>query len=164
LAQNIALTQAVVATARAAGVSVEGELGEVGYANAQASRPTDPAHAKQFAEATGVDALAISIGNVHLQQSKLAQIDYDALAQIEALTSLPLVLHGGSGIGQQDRRRLAHQSSVCKFNIGTELRMCFGQSLRQSLAQQPLEFDRNKLLKATIAPLAKRTVELISTL
>jgi fructose-bisphosphate aldolase class II len=98
-----------------------------------------------------VDALAISIGNIHLQTEKAAEIDLSALRAIESMTSVPLVIHGGSGIPSTMRRNLAATSRVKKFNIGTELRMSFGQSLRASLAAQPDEYDRIKLLSPTIA-------------
>lgn len=150
LAENIALTASVVELAKSTGVSVEGEVGVVGYANGAASLNTSPEDAARFVRETGVDALAISIGNVHLQTDKAAEIDWAALKQIEALTNLPLVLHGGSGIPSDMRRRLAMESRVKKFNIGTELRMAFGRALRNSLQDQPREFDRIKLLGPTI--------------
>ena len=150
LAENIALTLQVVELAKMSGVSVEGEVGEVGYANGAASLNTSPEDAARFVRETGVDALAISIGNLHLQTEKVAEIDWDALRRIEALTNLPLVLHGGSGIASTTRRKLAQTSRVKKFNIGTELRMAFGAALKASLKNQPEEFDRIKLLTPTI--------------
>lgn len=149
--QNIALTARVVGLTKASNVSVEGEVGVVGYANGAASEFTSAAEASRFERETGVDALAISIGNVHLQSDKAAEIDLSALQAIEAVTRVPLVLHGGSGIASAIRQNLASTSRVKKFNIGTELRMAFGQALRQSLASQPEEFDRIKLLAPTVA-------------
>jgi fructose-bisphosphate aldolase class II len=150
LDENIALTAAVVELAKSRRVSVEGEVGVVGYANGAASAHTSPEEAARFERETGIDALAISIGNLHLQTEKAAEIDLVALRAIEAVTRIPLVLHGGSGIPSAMRQNLAAGSRVKKFNIGTELRMAFGQSLRKSLAQQPNEFDRIKLLSPTI--------------
>lgn len=150
LEENIALTARVVTLAHAQNVSVEGEVGVVGYANGQASARAPAEEASRFERLTGIDALAISIGNVHLQTDKAAEIDIAELRAIEAVTSVPLVLHGGSGIPTATRRDLAATSRVKKFNIGTELRMSFGQSLRKSLTQQPNEFDRLKLLSPTI--------------
>ena len=150
LEENIALTAKVVNLAHVHNVSVEGEIGVVGYANGQASARASAEVASRFERLTGIDALAISIGNVHLQTNKAAEIDIAALRAIEAVTNTPLVLHGGSGIPTATRRDLAATSRVKKFNIGTELRMSFGQSLRKSLAQQPNEFDRLKLLSPTI--------------
>lgn len=153
LADNIALTRQVVGAARAAGASVEGEVGFVGYADGRASRFTAPSDAARFADETGVDSLAISVGNVHLQQEKTEGIDVTALRAIEAATAVPLVLHGASGIAPATRALLAHQHRVRKFNIGTELRQAFGAALRRSLADQPSTFDRIEILTPTIAAL-----------
>ena len=150
LDDNINLTNRVVAIAKSASVSVEGEVGFVGYDNGAVSAPTSAEDAARFERQTNVDAIAISIGNVHLQTEKAADIDFAALSAIEAVTTVPLVLHGGSGIPSALRRKLARDHRVKKFNIGTELRMAFGQSLRDSLASQPEEFDRNKLLTPTM--------------
>jgi fructose-bisphosphate aldolase class II len=151
LAENIRQTQAIVQIAHAAKVSVEAELGYVGYAHGAASHGTDPVEAGVFARETGVDALAISIGNTHLMTAPGGQIDRKTLAAIQAACpGLPLVLHGGSGIPLAERRDLARNTAVCKLNIGTELRMAFGLALRQTLAAWPDEFDRIKILKATI--------------
>lgn len=164
LAQNIAETERVVALARRAGASVEAELGMVGYAAGAASTPTDPAQAAALA-ATGIDALAISIGNVHLMQAHDAVIDWPALRAIEAaVPGLPLVLHGGSGIAAAERKRLAQNSQVCKFNIGTELRQTFGAALRASVLRDPARFDRIALLSETIAPLRDAAQKLIEGL
>lgn len=151
LEENIKLTTEVVALAKKAGVSVEGEVGFVGYDNGTASSMTRPDDAAAFERHTGVDALAISIGNVHLQTEKQAMINFETLAAIEAVTTVPLVLHGGSGIAADVRRQLAHNHRVKKFNVGTELRMAFGSALRQTLSEHPREFDRNKILAATMA-------------
>ena len=153
--ENIALTARVVVMARAHGISVEGEVGFVGYSNGEAGRFTDPHEAQRFEVETGADALAISVGNVHLNTEKTNGIDVDALRAIEALTSLPLVIHGGSGIPLALRRTLAHTTRICKFNIGTELRMAFGSALRKSVKDQPGEFDHIKLLGPTIEELRK---------
>ena len=153
LTDNIALTRRVVSAAHPAGVSVEGEVGFVGYADGRRSRFTAPEEAAQFAAETGVDALAISVGNVHLQQEKTDGIDFTALRAIESATDVPLVLHGASGIPPATRSLLAHRHRVRKFNIGTELRQAFGISLRKSLADHPSSFDRIELLKPTIAAL-----------
>lgn len=153
LAQNIAETAAIADMAHAAGVSCEGEIGFVGYAAGAASDATDPAEAAQFARETGVDAMAVSVGNMHLQRDAGAELDEAALHAIEAVTDVPLVIHGGSGVPGAQRRRLARGSRSCKFNIGTELRQVFGSALRQTLADHPDRFDRVELLSATHAPL-----------
>jgi fructose-bisphosphate aldolase class II len=150
LAENIALTRTVVEAARSAGVSVEGEVGFVGYSGGKASAFTAADDAARFARETGADALAVSVGNVHLQTEHTDGIDLAALSAIEAVTSLPLVLHGGSGIEPAMRRLLARQHRVRKFNVGTELRQAFGAALRQVLAAKPGSFDRIEILRSTI--------------
>jgi fructose-bisphosphate aldolase class II len=164
LAENIALTRRVVEAARPAGVSVEGEVGFVGYASGRQSRFTAPEDAERFAAETGVDALAVSVGNVHLQTETSDGIDTAVLGAIEAVTTVALVLHGGSGIAPSLRRSLAHHHRVRKFNIGTELRQAFGRSLRQSLADQPECFDRIELLRPTIPALRAAAREVITNI
>jgi len=152
LAENIARTAQVANMARETGVGVEAELGFVGYAGGVASTGTDPAQVAQFWRETGVDALAISIGNLHLMQGAAAQIDLPHLAAITAAApALPLVLHGGSGIAPAQRRDLA-RTNICKFNIGTDLRMAFGLALRAAVNRDPARFDRVALLSETEIP------------
>jgi fructose-bisphosphate aldolase class II len=152
LQQNIDATAEVVALAHAAGVSCEGEIGFVGYAGGAASAGTDPVEAALFARETGVDAMAVSVGNVHLQQGHDAVLDRDRLRAIAARTVVPLVMHGGSGIAPADRADLAATGRVAKFNIGTEVRMAFGAALRLELARDPAVFDRIAILTATEGP------------
>lgn len=161
ISENIDITARIVEKAHSAGVSVEGEVGFVGYAEGAASAVTNPAEAARFGRESGVDAIAISVGNVHLQTEKTAGIDFDALAAIEADTQLPLVLHGGSGIPVDTREKLARETRVCKFNIGTEIRMAFGQALRKSIEAQKDSFDRLELLKPTIPAVRDATLGVI---
>jgi len=152
LSENIDMTARIVEMAKAARVSVEGEIGFVGYSNGESSASTLPEEAARFATESGVDAMAVSVGNVHLQQEKAAELDIEALRAIEAVTTVPLVIHGGSGVPVKTRRYLAKESKVCKFNIGTELRMAFGQALRTAVNQDPNRFDRVAILKETENP------------
>jgi fructose-bisphosphate aldolase class II len=158
LEDNIALSARVVAEAHRAGVSVEGEVGVVGYVGGAPSRATAPEDAARLERESGLDALAVSVGNIHLAEEKVAAIDCDALGAIAAATKAPLVLHGGSGIEAPLRRRLAQDHRVAKFNIGTELRMAFGAALRAYLVANPKSFDRIEMLSAT-APALKRTAQ-----
>lgn len=152
ISENIDMTAQIVEIAKAADVSVEGEIGFVGYSDGESSAGTLPEEAAHFAAESGVDAMAVSIGNVHLQQEKAAELDIDALRAIEAVTNIPLVIHGGSGVPVETRSYLAKKSNVCKFNIGTELRMAFGQALRTAVNQDPNRFDRVTILKETETP------------
>ncbi|WP_170361570.1 class II fructose-bisphosphate aldolase [Ruegeria arenilitoris] len=149
LRQNIDETAAIAEMAHAAGISCEGEIGFVGYSGGEGSNGTDPTEAAQFARESGVDAMAISVGNVHLQQNKEGGLDEDRIHQIDAVTDVPLVIHGGSGVPVEQRTRLARETSICKFNIGTELRMAFGAALREAVNSDPERFDRVTILKET---------------
>ncbi len=164
LQQNIDETAEIVALAHRAGVSCEGEIGFVGYAEGEASNGTDPAEAAQFAQQTQVDAMAVSVGNVHLQQEKSTGLDEGRIKAIEALTRVPLVIHGGSGVPAAQRSALANNSSICKYNIGTELRMAFGRALRDVLDADKNQFDRIAILKGTQAPLAEITRGVLRTM
>ena len=162
LEDNIATTKEIADLARSAGVSIEGEIGYVGYDAGAESRGTDPAEAARFAAETGVDAMAISIGNVHLQQTQSAAVDFDLLRAIEAATDVPLVLHGSSGIPVDVRRQLATQNKICKFNVGTELRQVFGAALRAELEAHPEQFDRVALLKPLEEPIQAAAEQVIA--
>jgi len=152
LAQNIDETAAVAELAHAAGISCEGEIGFVGYSGGENSAGTDPGEAARFARDSGVDAVAISVGNVHLQQDHEGGLDVARIRAIEAATDVPLVIHGGSGVPHAQRAELAATSRICKFNIGTELRMAFGAALRTAVAADPARFDRVAILKETHDP------------
>ena len=153
LAENIDQTARIAEMAHAAGISCEGEIGFVGYAQGEQSTGTDPGEAARFARDSGVDAMAISCGNVHLQQNREGGLDEDRIRAIEAVTDIPLVIHGGSGVPVAQRTRLARGSNICKFNIGTELRMAFGNALRDAVARDPDRFDRVQILSEVEAPI-----------
>lgn len=164
LSQNIEETARVVELAHDAGISCEGEIGFVGYARGASSQGTDVAEAAQFAKQTGVDAMAISVGNVHLQEQSGQGLNEDQIESIQAKTPVPLVIHGGSGVPPEQRARLARTTHICKYNIGTELRMAFGHALRQSVSADPDRFDRIEILKETHAPLVEATRPILRSL
>lgn len=152
LQQNIDETATIAEMAHAVGISCEGEIGFVGYSGGENSAGTAPEEAAIFARDSGVDAMAISVGNVHLQEDKEGGLDIPRISAIEALTAVPLVIHGGSGVPVAQRTALARGSKVCKFNIGTELRMAFGQALRDAVNRDATRFDRVTILKETHDP------------
>lgn len=164
LAQNIDETAAIAETAHAAGISCEGEIGFVGYSGGEGSAGTDPHEAAVFARETGVDAMAISVGNVHLQQDKEGGLDEPRIRAIEAVTEVPLVIHGGSGVPTAQRTTLARGSKICKFNIGTELRMAFGRALREAVNRDPSRFDRVQILSETQDPVTAATRQVLRAL
>ena len=161
LKENIKATSKIVKRAHDAKVSVEGEVGFVGYANGKSSEGTLPKEALIFAKETNVDAMAVSVGNTHLQTNKIAKIDLDKVKDIQNSISTPLVLHGGSGIPNSIRKKLARETNIAKFNIGTELRMSFGMALRKQVKNYPLAYDRLQLLKPTIPEITKITKKII---
>ena len=162
LAKNIDETAMIAEMAHIAGVSCEGEIGFVGYSQGEKSAGTDPQEAAKFACETGVDAMAISVGNVHLQQDKEGGLDTGRIKEIETLTNVPLVIHGGSGVPVAQRTQLATQSNVCKFNIGTELRMAFGEAMRNAVNCDSSRFDRVTILKETHEPMVMATRRVLS--
>jgi len=164
LNENIDETARIVEMAHSSGISCEGEIGFVGYANAEQSAGTDPSEAAIFAKDTGVDALAVSVGNVHLQENKDGGLDEPRIRAIEAVTQVPLVIHGGSGVPVEQRTRLARDSNICKFNIGTELRMVFGSALRTAVNADQDRFDRVSILKETHDPMVAATRQVLSAL
>lgn len=123
--ENVAITGKVVKYAHARGVTVEAEIGHVASnfnENDTEALYTSPEDAKAFAEASGCDSLAISIGTAHgvYKAKAIPEISFDTLAGIRAATDTPLVLHGGSGSGDDNLRRCAREG-ICKVNIYTDL-------------------------------------------
>jgi fructose-bisphosphate aldolase, class II len=155
LDENIRQTALIAELAHAAGVSCEGEIGFVGYAHGAASAGTDPDEAARFARETRVDAMAVSVGNVHLMTEAAGGLDRARIDAIALRCSVPLVIHGGSGVPVAERQRLARTTPICKFNIGTELRQVWGAALRAGLAGHPDRFDRIEVLRETHAPLVE---------
>lgn len=164
LDENIAETRRIAEMAHSAGISCEGEIGFVGYANGENSAGTDPEEAAVFARETGIDAMAISVGNVHLQENKEGGLDEARIAAIQAVTDVPLVIHGGSGVPVEQRARLAQTTNICKYNIGTELRMAFGEAMRAAVNSDPARFDRVAILKDTHDPMVAATRRVLAAL
>ena len=157
LNENIDETAKICELAHAAGVSCEGEIGFVGYYGGENSSGTDPEEASKFAKDTKIDAMAISVGNIHLQENNEGGLDEDRIRAIEEVTDVPLVIHGGSGVPVSQRTWLSQNSKICKFNIGTELRSSFGNALREAVNVDPERFDRVQILKDTHEPLVEKT-------
>ena len=161
LSKNINASLSIVKLAKSYKVSVEGEVGIVGYHNGKISEGTKVNEAKRFVDESGVDAIAISVGNTHLQTNKIAKIDIKKIIDLQNVINIPLVLHGSSGIGNAMRRKIAKTTNVAKFNIGTELRLIFGNSLRTNILQNKDVFDRLKILKPTIKEIKKVAMKVI---
>ena len=161
LSKNINASLSIVKLAKSYKVSVEGEVGIVGYHNGKISEGTKVNEAKRFVDESEVDAIAISVGNTHLQTNKIAKIDIKKIIDLQNVINIPLVLHGSSGIGNAMRRKIAKTTNVAKFNIGTELRLIFGNSLRANILQNKDVFDRLKILKPTIKEIKKVAMKVI---
>lgn len=126
---------AIVRHARNQGVAVEGEVGELPMGAGHAGQPTDAETAESFVAATGVDLLAVSVGNVHIQLGQPKGLDLDLLEQIERRLSIPLVLHGGTGI-TREALAAAIVRGVTKVNFGTYIKQRYLRAVRQTLARE----------------------------
>jgi fructose-bisphosphate aldolase class II len=164
LKKNIINTAEIAKFKKPYKVSLEGEIGIVGYNNGKISQGTNLHEAKVFANESGVDAMAISVGNTHLQTDKIANIDIHKIKEIQSLTKIPLVLHGSSGISYKMRKNIASKTNVAKFNIGTELRMVAGNALRKNINDNDKCFDRLQLLQPTIKKIKNQTKKVIKNI
>jgi ketose-bisphosphate aldolase len=139
-AENVRLTRKVVEVAHAAGVGVEGELGILPDATGEMvgheSCQTDPEQARRYVSETGIDALSVSIGNVHILTSGQAQIDLDRLAAIHRNVEIPLVIHGGTGFPEEAISQ-ALALGVAKINIGTVLKQAFFDGVTRAISNLP---------------------------
>ena len=164
LKENIKNTAKIAKLTKSYNVSLEGEVGIVGYQDGKISEGTNLFEAKKFANESGVDAMAISVGNTHLQTSKIAKIDINKIKNIQSVTNIPLVLHGSSGISYSMRKKIASNTNVAKFNIGTELRMVAGNSLRKNINNNINIFDRLQLLRPTVIDIKNQTKKIIKNI
>jgi ketose-bisphosphate aldolase len=145
--ENVRITQEVVRLCKPRGIPVEAELGHVGQGSEydlSKYHYTDPKEAVEFVKATGIDALAVAIGNAHGVYKGKPQINYPVLEAVEKVISIPLVLHGGSGIPDEDFKRII-KMGVSKINIFTELT----QEARDRLRN--IEPDKLDIFSATQA-------------
>lgn len=148
--ENVAITAAVAERAHAAGVYIEGELGEVGGkdgAHAPGVR-TDPDEARAFVAATGVDALAVAVGSSHAMTDRSASLDLDLIARLRDALDVPLVLHGSSGVADAVIAD-AVRAGMTKINVSTHLNGFFTRAIRSTLdADQKLVDSRKYLTPA----------------
>lgn len=150
--ENVALTLKTVEMAHAMGVPVEGELGTVGgkedthEVKDTEKSYTDPEEAKEYAERTGVDILAVGIGNAHGFYKGVPKLRFDILEKTRSLVSVPIVLHGASGIPDEDVKK-ATGLGICKVNFATELRDAFSKGVKAYLAEDPDVYDPKKYNK-----------------
>jgi len=150
-AENVRNTREVIRMAHARGVLVEAEIGRLPGreenidVSAMDALFTDPREAKAFWEETGADLLAISFGTAHGFYKSKPCLNFDVIRRTRELTDAPLVMHGGTGVPDEDVRT-AISCGVKKVNIGTELKHAYVSALRESLASLPKEIDPRKIL------------------
>ncbi|WP_445527590.1 ketose-bisphosphate aldolase [Streptomyces cyslabdanicus] len=151
-AHNLAATSAAAAWAHAQGLWIEAELGEVGGKNGapplDAHAPgarTDPAEAHAFVTGSGVDALAVAVGNTHAMTERTAALDHDLIKRLAGALDVPLVLHGSSGVPDGELAA-AVTGGIAKVNVGTALNIAMTGAIRDFLAAHPEAVDSRKYL------------------
>lgn len=148
---NIAQTKETVKMCRPLNISVEAELGHVGqgedYSSDGSDHFTKPEEAKKFVEETGIDCLAVAIGTAHGRYHGTPHIDFDLLKQITNVVDIPLVLHGGSGTGDENLRK-AVKNGIQKVNLATELVVAVKEELETFI--QDKNFDKWQLIPSFI--------------
>lgn len=159
LSENIALTSRVVQACHPGGVPVEGELGKVGGKEddllGDDSNPyTDPAEAKLFVEQTGVDYLAIGVGTAHGVYKGIPRVNTDLIAVIRDIVHIPLVLHGTSGV-PDEQVAAAIRNGICKVNYATDLRIAFTRGVKEFMAAEPEAFDPKKYCRQGMSEVQK---------
>ena len=152
-AENVQLVKKVVEVAHSVGVTVEGELGKIGGTeddlsiNEREATFTVPEEALDFAEATGIDILAIAIGTAHGEYKGEPKLDFERLSAIHKLISIPLVLHGASGVPDEAVRE-AIRRGICKINIATELKVPMARAIQKCFSENPHENDPRNYMGA----------------
>ncbi len=161
LEENIKNTKQMALFAHKKGCSIEGEVGSVAYTDIEGTRTeyTKADEATEFAEKSGIDALAISIGSIHRSMEKNAKIDYERLQTIEKNLNLPLVMHGTTSLKDKDILKLK-KTQFAKFNIGTSLRLAYANEMRKILTTTEI-FDRLQLDKKVYEAVKKEAQKAI---
>ena len=164
--KNLADTAEIVRIAHAMGATVEGEIGHVGEASTNDGALTDlyttPEEAVSFVEATGVDALAVAIGTAHGVYKARPRLDIVRLQEIRAALDTPLVLHGGSGLSDEDFRNTI-AAGIAKVNIFTDLCIAGTQAMRRGLEQGANYLDIRSARVEAIRQSVCRKIELFGS-
>ena len=163
--ENVAASRRMAELCRSYGATIEVELGEVGgkdgvHAPGVRTRPDE---AKTFVDETGVDLLAVAVGSSHAMTTRTAQLDFDLIQEIAATVSVPLVLHGSSGVSDPDLQS-AVRAGMKKINIATHLNHVFTDEVRALLAAEPTLVDPRKYVKNARKAVAQETARLIRLL
>lgn len=164
-AENVERTAAVVRAAHARGVWVEAELGEIGGkdgVHAPGAR-TDPAEAAAYVGATGIDALAVAVGTSHAMTERTAALDLPLIRALRATVPVPLVLHGSSGVPDDELGR-AIDAGMTKINIATHLNHVYTDAVRAWLDANPSKVDPRHYQGAGRAAIAAEVTRLLGVL
>ena len=160
--QNRAVTAQVAHWCQDAGIAIEAELGEVGGkdgVHAPGAR-TDPDDAAVFVADTGVDLLAVAVGSSHAMTSRNAELDLDLITRIAATVPVPLVLHGSSGVSDENMSR-AIEHGMTKINVSTHLNHVFTSTVREVLAEKPELVDTRKWTKPAATAMEQEVARLL---
>ncbi len=162
--ENIALTRSVVDMA--GDLPVEAELGTVGGKEdghkAQAQY-TDPREAAEFVTRTGISSFAVAIGTAHGVYKGEPKLDLNRLSEVRAAVDVPLVLHGTSGVPDEQVRECIRRG-ICKVNYATDLRIAFTDGVKKAIAEMPTAYDPKKYLSVGRSAVEARVRELIRNL
>lgn len=161
--ENVKLTKHIVETCKAVGVGVEGELGHIGSVNDDAMDEfTNPDEAARFVKETGVTCLAVLIGNAHGHYKKPPKLDIERVKAIrEATGGIPLVLHGGSGI-PDDQVKAAINAGIRKMNIGTDVCCAFAEGAKAELDNPNRSLAVDLFMKPSIESVKKLALNKIA--
>lgn len=150
--ENITIVKKVVELAHKFDATVEAELGILGgqeddlVVNEKDSKYTNPQQAVDFVKKTGIDSLAVAIGTAHGLYKEDPKLDFERLKEIRSLVTIPLVLHGASGVPEEAVKKTI-SLGITKVNIATELKIPFSHKLREYLVAHPEENDPRKYMK-----------------
>jgi fructose-bisphosphate aldolase class II len=164
-ADNVAASARMAALCKSYGATLEVEIGEVGGkdgVHAPGVR-TNPLEAKAFAEATGADLVAVAVGSSHAMTTRDATLDFDLIAEIARTVSVPLVLHGSSGVNDPDLQK-AVQAGMSKINIATHLNNVFTHEIREALNANPKLVDPRKYIAPGRDAVATEVARLLTLL
>jgi fructose-bisphosphate aldolase class II len=165
-AQNVALTAEVARRCHGRGVTVEAELGEIGGKGGSAHAPgvlTDPDEAARFVAETGADLLAVAVGSTHSMRERSRSLDLARIGRIRSAVPVPLVLHGSSGVPDDELIR-AVAAGMTKINVATHLNIIFTRALRDFLAADPTSVETRQYLAAARDALAMEISRLLDLL
>ena len=169
--ENVAEVRKVVEACHVLDIPVEAEIGKIGGAeehvvvSEREATMSDPDECVRFVEDAGFDFLAVAIGNAHGFYKGVPKLDFGRLETIAAKVSVPLVLHGASGI-PDDQITMAVERGICKINIDTEIRNAFIRTIQKFVAENPDQIDPRKVFKPGIAAMqavVERKIEIFKS-